>query len=222
MSRQCGERVAGGIYAECRLVQNGKPLEYFLIDPPKPSEDLHLASLGQTLVQFGEHHHIVDVVGQASYPNVCDFLEESRVRGVSRRLSPKLDFSKLKFGARIIFAHDRAFIENWEEYPSFDCPKQLPYHDRGLLLEEPEIDKRMCAGVWWKDIDEATFGKRELACGYTYSCSQRPKGVKPRYRQALFYWQSITNIAVLRGSNKTAENVEIAKESGLPVMEVDE
>ncbi len=36
VERGCGEREQGGVYAECGLSPYGTPLEYFLIDPPRP------------------------------------------------------------------------------------------------------------------------------------------------------------------------------------------
>src|SRR4030095_13665604 len=46
--RGCGTRQAGGIYSECGLSRNGRPLEDFLFDPPTPLALDALQAMGIT------------------------------------------------------------------------------------------------------------------------------------------------------------------------------
>lgn len=61
--------------------------------------------------------HIFDIVGQDNYPNVADFIEETRRRGVSRRLelSPE-GYARLTPRSRLIMLHKRACIFNPQDY----------------------------------------------------------------------------------------------------------
>ncbi|MGK7925893.1 MAG: hypothetical protein AB4290_11705 [Spirulina sp.] len=154
--RGCGERKAGGIYLEFHLSLYGQPLEYFLIDPPILTKLFDVPKLGQKLINRNGQNHIADIVGSRHYPNVLDFYYEVENWGLSRRVSPLLEFEKLNRQSRILVAHDRAFVQNWQKYPDFSCPKKLPLHQRDRLLQEPNTEQNMCAGVWWRDIEEIT------------------------------------------------------------------
>ncbi|MEM9539989.1 MAG: hypothetical protein AAGA60_10880 [Cyanobacteria bacterium P01_E01_bin.42] len=150
--RGCGTRKQGGIYLEFHLSMYGQPLEYFLIDPPIPSRKFRPTTRGQKLIGRDGVWHVIDRVGMTFYPNVLDFFYETKQWGLSRRVSPLLEYEKLSKDSRILIAHDRAFIENWQDYPDFHCPKELEEHNRDRLLKETDREKSMCAGVWWHDI----------------------------------------------------------------------
>lgn len=58
VERGCGEREPGGVYAESGLVQDGLPLEAFLLDPPLPIPHglslINKPQLWQRLLPSGE------------------------------------------------------------------------------------------------------------------------------------------------------------------------
>jgi hypothetical protein len=136
-------------------IHDGKPIEFFLLDPPLPVEldALGIGPRGVHLIEKEGVWHVFDVVGQENYPNVCDVIEEARYWGISRRCE-LLDYSLLTAESRLVLLHQRAFIRNFADYPplfgeherrDFRCPKNKHALDS---LEG------MCAGLWRHDFEE--------------------------------------------------------------------
>ena len=163
ITRACGRRIRGGIYAEVHLSEHGLPIEYFIVDAPiavDPAQ-LGLAAVGVQLIKLKGTdakspsasdgvHLIFDVVGQEFYPYPADYVEETRRMGASRRLPANLDFSKLGPDSRLVLIHARALIENFSVYPQppqLNCPKGIARHSHAPLPE-------MCAGLWWHDLPD--------------------------------------------------------------------
>src|SRR5262245_36141654 len=124
--RGCGKRKAGGAYLTVDTSPNGSPIEHFLVDEPQP---INIAELGITprgvhLIERDGVCHAFDWVGQDSYPNVADFIEEARRLGVSRRCELP-DYSKLTAESRLILIHARAWIENPEAYRAAMAGREL-------------------------------------------------------------------------------------------------
>jgi hypothetical protein len=178
--RGCGTRQPGGIYLVSELGEKGKPLDYFLIDAPRPidAEKVGLSARGVTLTELAGAPCILDWVGADGYPNVADFLEEVARFGSSRRVQSGLDFSRLGPGSRHLFVHPKAVIENPQEYwdyvPAEGCayaPDCLP----GRVLDDealgPCVTRRpdhgdeqgMCATLWWHDLhpDSVVYAAEE-------------------------------------------------------------
>jgi len=87
--RACGTRVAGGVYIEIPLSRTGRPLSDFIFCPPREIdlEANGLTSVGTKLMQEKSGiWHVFDVIGEDSYPNVADFIEETARLGVHRLL----------------------------------------------------------------------------------------------------------------------------------------
>jgi hypothetical protein len=219
VSRACGRRIRGGVYAETRLSEDGLPIEYFIVDPPTPVDisQLGLASVGVQLIEINGIHHIFDVVGQEFYLYPADYVEETRRLGASRRLPANLDFSRLEPGSRLVLIHARAVIENFSDYPQppdVECPKGIYPHSLSPLGE-------MCAGLWWHDLpdqpDESGQVLRRIEGGTVYRGHPRPEGVVPSYRHGVFLSLPINNLAVIQGGEATERNYEAACTSGLPV-----
>src|SRR5215813_13049528 len=207
MKRQCGFRKKGGAYLTVPTSEDGAPVEYFLVDPPQPVDldALGIAPRGVHLIEKQGVWHVFDVVGQDSYPNVCDVVEEARNAGVSRRCELP-DYSKLTKESRLVLIHQRAFIENYPEYlerftaqerDDFRCPRMRHKGDR---LEE------MCAGLWRHDVVEGIerneeggrdLVSRKLECGAAYRCYGRPIDVTPEYQHAIFAIFPIGRIEVI-------------------------
>jgi hypothetical protein len=225
--RGCGRRAAGGVYAETRISRDGgQPLEFFLVDPPQAVDlnRLGLTAVGVRLVEIEGVWHIFDIVGEEHYPYPADYVEETRLKGASRRLSRNLDFSKLSPEGRLVLVHRKAIIQNFHQYPQppiVECPKMLAAHAVAPLEET-------CAGLWWHDI-HAADGElqegcilRKLAGSTEYYAHPRPHNMRPEYQHGIFMMLPITNLAVIRGRNAgemavAEQSFQAASKSGLPV-----
>ena len=197
--RACGKRVAAGIYAETRLSPFGEPVESFVLCPPKPIdiEAWGLVPRGARLIEIEDVWHIFDIVSKADY-RVADYVEETRSKGASRRLSTKLDFSKLSEGSRLVLIHEQAIIENYHEYP------QPPFVCCPLDIHLAQLGE-MCAGLWWHDIPASELQSesegiqhiRAIPGGISYFAYPRPEGVVPVYRHGIFMSLPVTNLTVI-------------------------
>jgi hypothetical protein len=123
--------------------------------------------------------HIFDEVGTDNYPNVADFIEESRRRGVSRRLELEAsEYARLTSRSRLIMLHKRACIFNPDEYykemqgleldrlARAGCPKLHPQHKiegvGGVSYITPKQAPKPegvpldpgCAALWWNDLEK--------------------------------------------------------------------
>ena len=141
-SRGCGSRVKGGIYLCTGLSEHGSPLEAFFIDPVVPFDAAPGESFRTPILRQNPYNNAYDAyvwVGESFYPSLVDYVEETRRKGASRRVSPLLDLSKLTPGvSRMIFIHPEAFTEH-REIPENGCPKAIEHHG----IDEP------CIGAHW-------------------------------------------------------------------------
>jgi hypothetical protein len=235
IERGCGTRRKGGIYAEVGLSPYGLPLEAFLIDPPVVvgREALGLHPIGVTLLTNPKTgvRNVLDWIGEVHYPHVCDFLEEARRFGVSRRLPKNLDFSVLTPSSRLVLLHPRAWIDQAAGYFAArdqarwaaGCPQWLPDH------LDPGLPPAMCAGLWWEDLTEGAaipggpdtdprLVERTMP-SFTYHARLRPGGVVPTYRLALFASFPLSRLAVVHdpdgGTHEPA--MAAASHANLPV-----
>jgi len=131
--RGCGERQTDGIYFESELSPFGRPLEDFLIDPPHPCFENGITwsrsyqvfereideknDAGEVTGKI-KINHLIDWVGEEFYPSIWDFIEETRDKGISRRVSKDFDFSLITpFKSKIFFAHKKSrFDDTRHEY----------------------------------------------------------------------------------------------------------
>jgi hypothetical protein len=223
--RGCGTRKKGGIYFETGLSPYGHPLEYFIIDPPIPVDGWNLSPLGVQLIERDGVTHIIDWVGSEHYPNVADFLEEVRRFGLSRRLSRNLDFSRITSQTRILLVHARAWVENFHEYKNWVCPKGYAHHTPAILPHEIEDNQRMCAGVWWQDLEQGTLQDetgivhREMP-SFTYTAHKRPEHITPQYRPAIFASFPCSRLVVVKGDHE--QSLDAAQQASVEVTEVDQ
>lgn len=252
-ARGCGTRKAGGVYLVCGLSRYGKPVEDFLVDAPKAlvASDgvvVDLPKIGQVIqdAQYDDAGKltmptlVLDWVGSKHYPNVADFVEEVRVMGMSRKVSPRLDFTKLTAGSRQILVHERAIIKNAEDYQKQRayqvrtaadggltdhpyCPKmhgettaaQIVAH-KHMGMDEPYSG--MCAGLWWEDLDGAdnALDPGEMRRSwrkmpsFAYYGYSRPVGVTPEYQAAIFMSLPITRIEIIDDPERDT-NREVAQ-----------
>lgn len=125
VSRGCGQRKGGGVYACCGLSEHGLPIEHFLIDPV---QNLAVQCFRAPVLiddpQTPELKHMAIWVGAEYYGSPWDYIEETRRLGASRRIPGDFDFSQLTPGSsRMILIHPRAFTMRID-LPD-DCPKDL-------------------------------------------------------------------------------------------------
>jgi hypothetical protein len=178
--------------------------------------------------------HILDIVGAEHYPNVADWVEETRRFGMSRRLARNLDFSLIDEDSRIFLAHSKAHIDNAEEYydsaDSFKiewtCPKSFARHSMSIPTGERGI---CCAGIWWHDVnrydvkpypDMRRISRRMPSFSYEALC--KPDGVEPRYKYAIFCKMPISRLVIVKGGEKEDETLESVGKSKLRVDLVEE
>ena len=178
VSRGCGKtRTKGGAYWETEQSPKGKPIEFWIVDPPVKidPETLRISHQGVALIESHNGvHHILDWVGAMHYPNVIDFLEEARRFGVSRKCELSAnDYALLSPESKLICIHSAAYLDepaiHWGarigmedeffagRYKWDYCPKDIKEHiySRELMLQKISADDDykppMCAGLWWED-----------------------------------------------------------------------
>ena len=175
VSRGCGDREPGGVYAESGLSSKGRPLEEFLVDPPLPiPPGLDLVNKPQTWQRMlpsgepaldGDGLPIYDLliwVGAEFYPYCVDYLEETRQFGASRRLNPNLDLSLLSTSSRMILAHPLVINTAWQEQrPPESCKKEVPGHHTSITRGDDEAvdsmgEREMIAGPHLQDLENGT------------------------------------------------------------------
>ena len=127
MERSCGMRVDGGLYACVGISPFGKDIEYFCIDPPKPVD---LKPFRAPILMERENEDICDMavyIGKQYYPFVSDFLEESRMMGISRRIPRTFPVERLTANeSKMLFIHERA-IPLFKHDTGRDCPRKLKH-----------------------------------------------------------------------------------------------
>jgi hypothetical protein len=233
--RGCGSRVAGGVYLATPLGPNGHPVECYILDPPRPVEAavLGLSARGVQLFQDARGTtHVMDIIGSDAYPNVADFLEETRRFGLSRRIAKTADFAALGPGSRIFCVHARAYIENARELQdailadrdlsTHVCPAFTAHEHCGRGTTD---EHSPCAALWWHDVEGADPRDGLRTLGSTaYRALPISRPVALRYQLAIFAALPIHQLEVVQdregGSHESA--LEKAEVSRLPVVLVDD
>jgi hypothetical protein len=169
-------------------------------------------------MEIGGITHVVDVVGEDSYPFPADYIEETRRFGASRRVPKTFDFSVLSEGSCLLFIHRHALIHNPSDLHPYRCPKGLHEHAKG----------EVCIGACWQaltgedmGITDAPLLVRRDRPSFSYAGRRAPEGKEPKTEIAFFLRLPITRIAVVSGG-KSEETLERARKAGLPAVEVDE
>jgi hypothetical protein len=239
--RGCGDRVAGGIYLACPPGPVGHPIECHLFDPAKPVEAavLGLSPRGVTLFDDGAGTtHVMDWIGSEHYPNVADFVEETRRLGVSRRIAKTAELARLGPRSKLFTVHSRALITNPGDWYAVDdvewqpCPAHLAYAHcrRGLAAPHVigDLDLPACARLWWHDVEGGAVGDDGLyfrQSGSTvYVAQERPPDVTPAYGLAIFGAFPIVQIEVIADHEGTGTEsaMQAASQARLPLVLMDE
>lgn len=241
VERGCGTRKVGGVYLMVKTGPYGRPLDGFLVCPPRAISGaqevaLGLKDIGVTLVKDDRGvTHVYDIVGQNHYPNVADFLEELRRLGASRKVSPGLDFSALTPESRLVLLHRRAMLHNAAdlvgrlaeevtEYPALvtqrerECPKAFP-HGPGTVMCQRWYYQVVEGGEPSLDPSHAPRTVRRTVGSTSYWAQEAPEGFTPEPGLAIFGVLPLSGIEVIRdpddGSHE--EPLKKAQASGLPV-----
>ena len=222
--RGCGFRSRGDVYSTVSGSPFGKPLEWFLMDPPVPvpmheERALGLKNVGVSILPDAEGvHHIWDIVGRESYPNVADFVEEMRYflsigrEAMSRKLPKNLDFSRLEHGrSRHVLLHRHAVIDNCGDLyeaihrhgRSHSCPKDIDEH---LPLERadgfPLLPEMMCAGLWWEDVVGPNTDIVGIRYMPSFSYEARPPLIETEHTLGIFAVMPITSLVVIKDDRR--------------------
>lgn len=216
-TRGCGSRVKGGIYLCTGLSEHGSPLEAFLIDPVVPFDAAPGESFRTPILRENPYMEgVVDAyvwVGESFYPSLVDYVEETRHKGASRRVSPLLDLTKLTPGkSRMIFIHPKAYTEHLE-IPVNGCPKSIPEH--GTENSTP------CIGAQWQYAESLGSLMADSAHArigdVTYPLPEQ-KEAPADCRPGLFLALPITHIEYEDDGGELPEIVKAASEEGYDVL----
>ena len=224
--RGCGTRQEGGTYLESGVSPGrGRPLEFFLADPPVPLTCD--TKVGVELIERGGVVHVIDWVGEQHYSNAADFLEEGRRYGFSRRVPRTLDFSRLTAESRILVVHARGLVVNHEALRPFmpECynaahdeqgrRKPAYKHHCGHLEQtalpshyQPDPYKHRCTKDLWtlppaSHVDDGTTPRylREFASVSYEVFPLAPDAPAPATTPALVASLPITNISVVKAQD---------------------
>lgn len=229
--RGCSVRVEGGVYACCG-VPGERNIENFLLDPPHSvPEDLNIPARGVILFSnTGPEgtHHVIDRVGSNFYQNVADFVEEAARFGVSRRLELRPEqYAKLDSNSRLILIHERAIIENYDEFykkTTYSCPT-------GKHIPSPDLEQ-MCVGLWYEDLEygvvqEAIDTQRDTIIrnmpSFNYIGRTRPDGIEYKYLQGMFMMVPIQRLEIIKSKdNSHINSLKKASAAKLPVIVAEE
>lgn len=269
--RNCGVRIKGGIYLITETSPFGYPLEYFIRDEPKvvSLDDLNMTPngvavrdiktncavcnpQGMSKGRVGCWHcegagwsvlpHVLDVVGKENYPNVSDFIEETRMLGASRRAELGADdYKRLKVGSRLILIHEHAYVENAHQIfaavrdagadDPWRCPKQIAEHNLMTTGDNISVKGVKCARVWRYDLQGQTedveergpfkMVRRTLRCGTSYMGYAQRAEIKPEYRHAIFMSLPIHRVELVDPALEHGDKLDKLRDCELPVTIVD-
>ncbi len=190
--RGCGERKTDSIYFESRLAINGRPIEEFIIDPPIDCKNKGISwSRSYQIFKKDGVNHLIDWVGEEYYESPWDFIEECRVKGMSRRVQKSFDFTKIVPGeSQIFFAHKKAIDLTTKTKINLVKANRFPVTEIDLT------DKRARAN--------AHYGTRTVGdLKYKVEAYNPNKPVIGKdFRAGLFLRMPITNIVYVRPADK--------------------
>jgi len=181
------------------------PIEALLIDAPLEDGQIgtpewfkpHRTPL---LLEANGAWHLVFWVGAEFYPNVWDFIEETRVAGASRRVPSSMDFSKLTPASRMIFVHPQAKVD--VTVPELYCPCPKGVHtfagEPSCLGGAKYLPMADVEGYRTEELGEAVT--RTIPCGHSYAAYAAPSWMKyapENPRPAVFLQMAVTGIAMI-------------------------
>ena len=218
ITRGCGTREPGGLYACCGTSPYGKPIEEFLIDPPMPFKGKPFRA--PVTKEKDDVKHLIIWVGEQFYPYCPDFIEETRRYGASRRIPFTKDFDFegfVPFKSRMYFIHPRAIITNEDCFEKVDmCPKNKPEHLEG---------KEFCIRSLYYFVQaEPEGGQYAREIGDTrYYVPWVVRSKRPEYMAGMFLNLPFTHFEYVRREDGSVEpRIEEAVKDGKSITVVDE
>ena len=243
-ARGCGSsRTVSGIYLEVPVGENGHPIEEFLVDPPIAVDvaKLGISPIGIHAIDVntsdGPATWVFDWVGSEHYPNVVDFLEETRNFGVSRRAPGSLPWEKLNSRTRLVLLHARAVIAEPTAYFSREqpvmpaCPQVIGWDHCQRRMPREHSSGQQCARLWWQDVFDGVpapdrIGRRvtRTVGDTSYQAWAQPDGFYPSYRVGMIARFPVPRVAVIRDRESgTHEDVfRRVQGAGVPTYVADE
>lgn len=212
-SRLCGSgRHAGEMYLESGLQSGGAPIESFLMDPPMLIDPVEWGVGAIGINTFQDHEgvtHVLDWVGETHYPEMVDFIEEARVKGVSRRVAHNGPIDQLDSRSRLFLMHPRAAVTNAASLPTpagFACP-----------CGKNHRAQEGCVGLGWHVQANDGPGRRKLAQG-NYPVKEALEDAE--YHLAVFMVVPITALTVIEHPDPQvqAQREKRGRQSGLPLF----
>lgn len=242
-ARGCGSsRTVSGIYLEVPVGANGHPIEEFLIDPPLPVDvvKLGISPVGVHAIEVntsdGPATWLFDWIGSEHYPNVVDYLEETRNFGVSRRAPASLPWEKIDSRTRLVLLHARAVIDEPEAYYRLEqadmpsCPQVIGWEHCQRRTPKEHPPGQLCGRLWWQDVvngEPVEYSGRRVARTVgetTYQAWARPAGLTPTYHVGMVARFPVPRVAVIRDRESgTHEDVfRRVQGAGVPTYVADE
>ncbi len=215
----CGSgRKAGELYLECGTAHGGTHIENMLMDLPMLI-DTDIFALSPIGVSTFQDHlgvtHVLDWVGESHYPEIADFIEEARRKGVSRKISHTAPIEGLSAESRLFLAHPRGRVTNAGQLSTptgFACPC-----GKGHSAQDG------CIGWAWHALPNHGTGERRLSdASYPVRAGHVP--LEAEYGLAVFMVVPITALTVIRtpDGETLEERLERARQTGIPVLIADE
>lgn len=212
--RGCGvARTQGDIYLEFALhLAGAQGIAACLVDPPIPFDQRlwGVPSIGvRTFPDAQGVTHLVDVVGQDSYPEVMDFLTEALRMGVSRKIPGDFAFEELTPQSTVRLVHARAHVRNHAQYagvPDSHCPKG---HQAG----------QDCLHLMFHATPRDPDGTRSVPAG-KYPLRSQPAGVTPVLGMANFLTIPVSHLTLIRHPDPAVMQRQLArlKNARIPVV----
>ena len=206
--RGCGKRKPGGLYLCTQLSSRGEPLEHFFFDPPQATQ-YRPVRIPMLLPAPGGINHLAIWVGEEFYPHMADFIEETRLKGISRRVPSTFQFEKFGPSSKMLFIHPKSIVKNGEMYPEVVCPKGNPPHPdcigKGYQVAPPDPDS----------VDTRSIANLKYKVSYTE--------MKHIFEPGFFMWAPITNIDYVTVKGEVEEKIaQRAQKWELPVRFTDQ
>ena len=183
-ARLCGKgRTTHGLYVECGQFNHGlMDIEHALLDPPQPYDfaGFGLSKIGVNVLPDG---NIVDWVGEEHYPYPADFIEEARVMGISRKISPQTDLSLVTSRSLLILVHAKAVASQPGHLHHGSCPSTQHSHGQACAMQHWNIP----------GADDSSTQRHTTQGSYTVY----PQASSPQYQPGVFMVIPITNLTVI-------------------------
>ncbi len=154
-------------------------------------------------------------VGQEFYPFCPDYIEETRLFGVSKRIPVTMDLSGIvPFRSHMHFIHPRAIADTVA--PAENCPRDLPLHHKG---------DEFCIKALYYFVDAIQTDKgyiRQIG-STSYYIPLLLKNACPEYSPGFFLSLPFTHMEyVMPEDGKIDERIKKAKDLGAEIMLMDE